>query len=122
LCGTLLGTSPAKHPFDMGLPFTQSRAKKRDHILAIDLGGQTTKAVYLQRRGDKFSLTNYAILSTPVQEKTFSSEILAEHLKAVARALGGRTKQVTLAIGVNDTVFRQVELPLMPINDMRLML
>jgi type IV pilus assembly protein PilM len=33
-----------------------------------------------------------------------------------------RTKQVTLSIGVNDTLFRQVEVPLMPVADVRQML
>ena len=106
----------------MGLPFITNRAKKRDHILAIDLGGHTTKAVYLQRRGEKFHLVSYAIVVAPQQEKAFSADVLAEHLKVVTRTLGGRTRQVTLSVGVSDTLFRQVELPLMPVDDLRQML
>ena len=37
---------------DMALPFFSSGTKKRDQIVAIDLGGRTTKAVHLQRDGD----------------------------------------------------------------------
>lgn len=107
----------------MGLPFFNGKAKKRDQVIAIDLGGRATKGVHLQRRGEKFSLLNYTILDAPIYEKTLSPELLSEHLKSVARALGiGRAKQVTLALGVTDTIFRQVELPLMPLADMRLML
>lgn len=106
----------------MGLPFTSSHAKRRDQILAIDLGARTTKAVHLQRRGDSWGLLNYAIVDTPQADKALTAEALTEHFKEVARALGNRTKFVTLALGVQDAVLKQVEVPLMPLPDVRLML
>jgi type IV pilus assembly protein PilM len=106
----------------MGLPFITRSARKRDQIVAIDLGAQVTKAVYVQRRGESFNLLNYALLDTPTFEKSFSPDVLGEHFKSVARMLGCKSKQVNLALGVNDSVFRQVELPMIPIADMRLML
>jgi type IV pilus assembly protein PilM len=106
----------------MGVPFINSYAKKRDQVVAIDLGGRTTKAVHVQRRGDRFNLVNYAVVDSPIFEKSFAPDLLADHLKNVCRALGNRTRQVTLALGVNETIFRQVETPLMPIPDLRLML
>jgi type IV pilus assembly protein PilM len=106
----------------MGLQFTSSHAKKRDQIIAIDLGACTTKAVLLQRRGDGIALLNYAVLETPQAEKAISVEALTEHFKEIARAFGNRTKYVTLALSVQDTVFKQVEIPLMPLPDARLML
>src|SRR5438093_536075 len=106
----------------MGVPFISSHAKRRDQVVALDLGGRTTKAVHVQRRGDQFSLLNYSVLDSPIFEKSFSPDVLAEHLKNVSRALGNRGRQVTLALGVNETIFRQVEAPLMPIPDLRLML
>jgi type IV pilus assembly protein PilM len=111
--------------FDMGLPFLKGQAKRRDQILSLDLGGRTTKAVYLQRKGDRFSLQNFAVFDSPASEKPVTAlapEMLAEHLKEVARTLGGRGKQVTLAVGVAETVFRQVEMPPMPVSDMRRMI
>ncbi len=110
------------HWLVMGVPFISSHAKRRDQVVAIDLGGRTTKAVHVQRRGDKFSLVNYAVVNSPIFEKSFSPDLLADHLKNVARTLGNRTKQVTLALGVTETLFRQIEVPLMPIPDLRLML
>ena len=107
----------------MGLPFLNRQAKRRDQIVAIDLGGRSTKAVHLQRRGEFFSLVNYALMDAPVYEKSMSSEILADHLRNVRDSLGsGRTRQVTLAMSVTDTMFRQVEVPLMPVADLRQML
>src|SRR5262245_5267959 len=107
----------------MGLAFLGRKIKKRDQIIAIDLGGRTTKAVHLQRRGERFSLVNYAVMDAPIFEKTLPPELLAEHLRVITRTLGnGRTKPVTLAIGVTDCLFRQLEVPLMPLDDIRTML
>lgn len=107
----------------MGLPFIKISSKRRDQVVAIDLGGRMTKAVHLQRRGDKLNLVNYAFVETPVSDKALSTEALTEHLKNVSRALAGnRPKQVTVALGVNDTVFRQIEMALLPVGDVRQML
>src|SRR3954451_9047533 len=63
---SILGTSPAEQRFYMGLPFLNGQTKRRDQVLAVDLGGRTTKAVHLTRRGEIFSLANYALLDAPV--------------------------------------------------------
>src|SRR5262245_33956258 len=110
LAPVLLNQAPV-----MGLPFTSSHAKRRDQIIAIDLGASTTKAVVLQRRGDGIGLLNYAVLNTPQSEKSIPVDVLTEHFKEVARAVGNRTKYVALALSVQDTVFKQVEVPLMPL-------
>lgn len=106
----------------MGLPFTKSRARKRDHIIAIDLGGRSSKAVYLQRKGDRFTLASYAILDAASHEKSVSPEVLTDHLKELGRLLDARGKHLSLALGVNDTVFKQTDVPLMAPADMRQML
>jgi type IV pilus assembly protein PilM len=107
----------------MGLPLLNGSSKRRDHIVAVDLGGRTTKAVYVQRRGERFSLTNYVILDAPAADKTVTVDTLTEHLQQVARALGaGRSRPTTVALGVNDCIFRQVEVPLMTLTDLRQML
>ena len=74
----------------MGLPFKNSHARKREHVLAVDLGARTTKAVHLQRRGDKFTLANVALLDTPVHDKALSPETLADLLKDISRQIGPR--------------------------------
>jgi len=40
----------------------------------------------------------------------------------VARALGSETKLVTLAVGLDDSVVRQVEFPQIPVDEMRMVL
>jgi type IV pilus assembly protein PilM len=100
----------------------ESGRKKRDQMLAVDLGSRTTKAVQLQRRGDRFALTGYALLDAPIFEKTLSTELLTEHLKMVSQALPAKGKLVTLTLGVNEALVRPVEMPRIPLDDMRLVL
>ena len=92
------------------------------HVVAIDLGTRTTKAVSLQRRGDGFDLLRYTIQDAPVHDKGLSPELIAEHLRTVTDSLGAKTKQVSVVVGVNDSLLRHAELPLIPVEDMRLML
>ena len=106
----------------MGLPFMKSRARKRDQIIAIDLGGRSSKAVHLQRKGDRFVLVNYAVLDAASHDKAISQDVLTEHLKEIGRLLDVRARHVTLALGVNDTVFKQAEVPFMTPADLRQML
>ncbi len=107
----------------MGLPFLNSRVRRHDQVVAIDLGARTTKAVHLQRRSDKFSLANYVLLDAPSPDESLSVDLLSNHLKDIAKVIGiPRNRPITLAIGVNDSLFRHAELPLMPVPDMRQML
>ncbi len=109
----------------MSLPFFKTQAKRREQIVAIDLGGRVTKAVHLQFKNDQYSLLGFAVIDTPtceIHEKTLLVGVLAEHLKTVARSFGERTKHVTLAIGVADAFVRHSELPPVPVSDMRQML
>ena len=103
----------------MALPFLTGPANKRDQMLSVDLGGRTTKAVHLQRKGDRYVLCNYALLDAPMYDKSLSADLLGEHLKNVCLALNGKARNLSLSIGVNDSIVRHAELPQMPVGDMR---
>jgi type IV pilus assembly protein PilM len=104
----------------LSLPFINGvRKKKRAQMISVDLGSRTTKAVLLERRGEIIALTRYALLDAPIFEKKISAELLAEHLRAIADALGNTTKNVTVAVGLDDTVVRQIEMPQIPLDEMR---
>ena len=103
----------------MALPFLNGASRKRDQLLSIDLGGRTTKAIHLQRKGDGFVLSRYTLIDAPIYEKNLSADLLGEHLKNVCQALEAKTKYVTLAIGVNESVVRHADLPQIPVSDMR---
>ncbi len=109
----------------MELPFINGVSKKkRNQMMAVDLGARTTKAVLMERRGEVLALNRYALLDAPIYDKKFSPDLLADHLRSVSEALGGtaRTKFVTLAIGLDDAIVRQVELPQIPVAELRLVL
>jgi len=107
----------------MALPLiVGAGAKKRDQMLAVDLGSRNTKAVYLQRQGDALVLNRFAVLDAPIFEKSLSPELLSEHLRAVAQALEAKTRLVALTTNVNEALVRHVDMPRMPIEDMRLIL
>ena len=106
----------------MAFPFLQAKGKKRELIVAIDLGSHSSKAVQLQRRGEGFSLLGFSVTEAPKYEKGFSAAILAEHLKKVVEPLNLKTKLVTVAISVADALLRNTELPQIPVSEMRLML
>ncbi len=107
----------------MELPFISGAAKKRrTQMMAVDLGTRTTKAVFVERRGEVFALNRYAILDAPIYDKKFSADLLSDHLRSVAEAMGNVTRYVTLTIGLDDAVVRQIELPHMPVAEMRLVL
>jgi type IV pilus assembly protein PilM len=99
--------------------FFNGARKKRSQMIAVELGSRTTKAVLIERRGEVLALTRYALLDAPVFEKKITTEALAEHLHAVSNALGNVTKSVTVAVGLEDTMVRQIELPQIPISAMR---
>jgi type IV pilus assembly protein PilM len=103
------------------LPFL-NKGRKRSQMISIDLGSRTTKAVLLERRGEVLALTRYALLDAPIFEKKISPEQLADHLRTVVEALGNPTKYITIAVGVDDAIVRQIELPQIPISEMRLVL
>jgi type IV pilus assembly protein PilM len=103
----------------MGLPFLNGAARKRDQLVSIDLGGRTTKAVHLLRKGDGYILARYALLDAPIYEKNLSVDLLGEHLKMICQTLDAKTKSISLAVGVSDSIVRHAELPQMPVSDMR---
>ncbi|MGP8198696.1 MAG: pilus assembly protein PilM [Limisphaerales bacterium] len=95
---------------------------RRDQVLAMDLGTRTTKAVLLNRSDRGLSLARFAVQDAPIYDKAMPQGLLAEHLRNMVEALQPRTKQVTIAIGANDSVLRSAELPLLPLPEMRQML
>jgi type IV pilus assembly protein PilM len=103
----------------MGLAFLNGATRKRDELLSVDLGGRTTKAVHIKRKEPGYELLGYTLLDAPIYEKNLSVELLSEHLKNVCESLDPKTRNVTIALGVNESVVRHTDLPQMPPVDMR---
>lgn len=103
-------------------PFFTPRPKKRDQIVAVDLGAHVTKAILLQRKEEHFTIARYAVVDTPAPEQGLTPALLGEHLQRVVKALDTKVRQITLAVGPRDTILRNIELPLMPADETRQML
>src|SRR5689334_12550718 len=104
----------------MALSFLKNKMKGTDEVIAVDLGGRSTKAVHMQRKGSSYVLCGYTVLDAPLYEKTIPVDLLTEHPKTINQALGAtKSRQVTLAVGVNESVVRLTEMPQMPVGDMR---
>jgi type IV pilus assembly protein PilM len=106
----------------MDWSFLNNSKRKRDQIVVVDLGGHTTKAIHMQRKGDQFTLLRYSIMDNPARQNPPSAELLTSHLKSIVETLDIKTKQINLAVGVTDSIIRQTELPQIPVQDMRLVL
>jgi type IV pilus assembly protein PilM len=103
----------------MALAFLNSVTKNKGSLLALDLGGRTTKAIHMLRKGDAFILSKFGLFDAPVSEQGLTKELLVGHLKTISQAMDSKAKNVVVAIDVNDATVRQAELPLMPVGDMR---
>src|SRR5476651_2580548 len=107
----------------MASPFLNGLGrKKRTQMISVDLGARTTKAVLLEQRSGGWELCRYALLDAPIFDKKISPELLAEHLRNVVEALATPVRQITLSVGLDDAVVRRVELPQIPVDEMRLVL
>src|SRR6185436_3776444 len=104
----------------MDFPFFNGRRKRLDQFMVMDLGSRTTKAILVQRKGEGFSLLNFAIQDAPISDKAPSPDLLAEHLKVLVQSLGAKTKSTVFTVGVNDSILRHAELPMVSRGDMRM--
>jgi type IV pilus assembly protein PilM len=98
------------------------KPKRREQIVAIDLGACSTKAVHLQRRGEGFALLGFTVQPTPRAETELSRGALAGLLRNVTQQFGARARQIVLAMDVGESLMRNTEMPLVPVSDMRTML
>lgn len=104
------------------LPLSQG-SKRPDQILAVDLGGCQSKAVHLQRRGGAWHLVNFALAEALPHDKARDPEALGEHFRALVTSLGNpKVKALVTALGVDEAILRQIQLPMMAGEDVRLML
>jgi len=106
----------------MPLQFFSSFNKQRDQVMVIDLGAKVTKAVHIKRSASGLVLKGFALVDSPVFEKGFKVEPLAAHLKAVAESLNANLRPVSLALGVDNSLLRHADMPLVTAHDMRQML
>jgi len=94
------------------------RRKRCNEVVVIDLSTPITKAVHLRRKNDRFTLVNYCSQNAPPEEGE-CHKALAEHFKSLRLALGSKTRETVIVIGMEDSMLRNVESPLMDRVEMR---
>jgi type IV pilus assembly protein PilM len=109
----------------MALPFATSRTsrtRRRDQVVAIDLGSRFVKAVQVQKKGVQFQITRATVFDSIRSDKGWTAEVLTEVLQSAAKALDSRTKVAVVALGASDSVLRPAELPMVTVPEMRTLL
>jgi type IV pilus assembly protein PilM len=91
-------------------------------MLVVDMGSRTTKSALIEQRGENLALTRYALLDAPIFDKKISSELLAGHLNEIVQKMDARPKSVTLTMGLDEVMLKQIELPQVPVDDMRMII
>lgn len=104
----------------MNIPFLKKG--RVDQVLAIDLGSRTTKAVVMDRTDKGPCLSRFVVQDAPIYDKALPQGLLTEHLRNIVEALQPKTKRATIAIGVNDSILRSIDMPLVPLSEMRQMI
>lgn len=120
-CGLPLPAQTARTVV-MPLPFFSGFEKKRDQVMVIDLGAKVTKAAHLSKKGNDVVLNSFALVDAPAFDKGLNIGPLADHLKAVTQLLNSRLKPVSLALGVDSSLLRHADMPMVTTHDMRQML
>lgn len=92
-------------------------ARRGDSVIGIDLGKRVLKGVALRRKDSGFVLTNFA--SRQLTQDISSSDELAQHLKSLAKELGGSGKGCAIAISDPTSFLRIIEQPNTPIDLLR---
>jgi Tfp pilus assembly PilM family ATPase len=65
---------------------------------------------------------DYAVLDAPAAELRTTPDWLKQHLIKVGQSMNGHARAAVLTVGVNDSLVRHTELPLIPASDMRQLL
>jgi len=95
--------------------------KKRTHIVAIDMGMRTTKAVSLQR-----ARTGSTCCATRFRTRPFTRRASPPNWSRSTQerdgSLGRQTRQVILIVASTIVLLRHAKWPLVPVSDMRQML
>ena len=103
------------------MPFLNKSLGQRDQIVAIDLSTSVTKAVHVRRNENGLALLmeNYCLRKAPLEEQGRPCKLLVEHLKSVHHALKTKTRDLVLVVGMEESVLRHVESPLLERDEMR---
>lgn len=91
-------------------------------IVGIDLGNKSFKAVRLQKKGAQYALTRAAILPSPrnpTDAALPTEQAVSSQIKEIASLMKSSGAEVHMTVNSPNSAIRYVELPNMPLEDIR---
>lgn len=93
--------------------------RRVDQIAVIDLSSRVMKCVLVRRRDGSPVLVDYGLREMPGPASRLSRESLVEHLSGAVAMFGTQIKEVLLVVGMEDVLWRNIDLPVTGLSELR---
>ena len=96
--------------------------KAPSNVVGIDLGNSSLKAVRLQKKGDQYALARVAMVANsrnPQDQALPTEQAVVAQIKEIAGMVKASGAEVHLTINSLNSTIRYVDLPHMPIDEIR---
>ena len=103
--------APALLPFALVLNVLRSKTRGKSRVIGIELGGLTSRAIHLERAGDDLKVLKFSVRESPLKEPNLTPAILAEHFLKLAKDLQTNTRDIVVALGMEDAILQRVQMP-----------
>ena len=89
----------------------RSKTRGNPRVIGIELGGLTSRAVHLERSGDELKVLKFSVRESPLKEPNLTPAMLAEHFQKLAKDLQTHTKDLVVALGMEEAILQRVQMP-----------
>src|SRR5204862_4800816 len=103
--------APALLPFASVLNVFRSKTRGMPRVIGIELGGLTSRAVYLERSGEQVKVLKFSVRESPLKQENLTPAGLAEHFQKLAKDLQANTKDLVVALGMEEGILQRVQMP-----------
>lgn len=103
--------APALLPLTSVLNVLRSKARGGQRIIGIELGGLTSRAVHMERSGEALKVLKFSVRESPLKQENLTPAALAEHFQKLAKDLQAHTKEVVVALGMEEAILQRVQMP-----------
>ena len=89
----------------------RSKTRGTPRVIGIELGGLTSRAVHLERSGDEIKVLKFSVRESPLKEENLTPAGLAEHFQKLAKDLQANTRDLVVALGMEEGILQRVQMP-----------
>lgn len=94
-------------------------SRNPSHIVGIDLGNHSYKAVHLQKKGDQFVLSRAAMVPVQKGQEGLTEQSVAAQIKDLAAIVKTSGADTHFSVNSLNSTVRYVELPAIPLHEVR---